>query len=197
MSRNHDVETIYRDFHPKILRYLQRLCGEEDAADLAQTVFLNVSRSLDSFRGESSLSTWIYQIATNAARDHAGSSVARQREWEEPFDEDSLPEEVADAGLLPPIGSTSLCLTANGMKRIHERGGLMQQKRCEEFLLLHQSLDLLVGVARLSIGAGAFRAALARVRNIARELAEHGRYSALFGETLSKADVDSLLSRSQ
>lgn len=99
MSRNHDVETIYRDFYPKILRYLQRLCGEEDAADLAQTVFLNVSRSLDSFRGESSLSTWIYRIATNAARDHAGSSVARQREWEEPFDEDSLPEEVADSVL--------------------------------------------------------------------------------------------------
>ncbi|HTN71567.1 MAG TPA: sigma-70 family RNA polymerase sigma factor, partial [Methylomirabilota bacterium] len=38
--------------------------------DTAQEVFVKISRSLDSFRGESSLSTWIYRIATNTAMDH-------------------------------------------------------------------------------------------------------------------------------
>ena len=50
-----------------------------------------------------------------------------------------------------------------------------------------------LGVARLSIGAGAFRAALACIRKIAAELAEPGTYQAMFGETLSKAEVDALL----
>ena len=50
-----------------------------------------------------------------------------------------------------------------------------------------------MGVARLSIGPGAFRAALARVGKIATELAVHGTYESLFAETLSKADVDNLL----
>ena len=50
-----------------------------------------------------------------------------------------------------------------------------------------------LGVARLSIGAGGFRAALACLRKIARELAVTGTYQEMFNQTLSKAEVDSLL----
>lgn len=49
-----------------------------------------------------------------------------------------------------------------------------------------------LGVARLSIGPGAFRTALACTKKIAAELAEHGTYETLFSDTLTKADVDSL-----
>jgi len=66
-----DFDDIYRQYRPKIERYLGRLAGEAEAADLTQTVFLKVRRSLETFRGDSSLSTWIYRIATNVARDHA------------------------------------------------------------------------------------------------------------------------------
>lgn len=74
-----DFDSIYQEFHPKIYRYLSRLCGEADAPDLTQIVFLKVSQSLDNFRGESSLATWIYRIATNTAHDHAASSPIKQR----------------------------------------------------------------------------------------------------------------------
>jgi 2-methylisocitrate lyase-like PEP mutase family enzyme len=50
-----------------------------------------------------------------------------------------------------------------------------------------------LGVARLSIGAGGFRAALACVKKIATELAGPGTYQALFGATLTKMEVDTLL----
>jgi RNA polymerase sigma-70 factor (ECF subfamily) len=76
MRNEMDIEEIYRQFRPKIERYLGRLVGEADAADLTQTVFLKVGRGLKTFRGESSLATWIYRIATNVARDHARSSGA-------------------------------------------------------------------------------------------------------------------------
>lgn len=77
-----DFETIYQEYRPRIYRYLSHLTSEADAPDLTQAVFLKVSTSLESFRGESSLATWIYRIATNTAHDFAQSSLARQREAE-------------------------------------------------------------------------------------------------------------------
>ena len=62
-------EQVYADFQPRVLRCLTRMIGEHEAEDLTQEVFIKISRSLDTFRGESQLSTWIYRIATNAALD--------------------------------------------------------------------------------------------------------------------------------
>ncbi|MBN1929599.1 MAG: RNA polymerase sigma factor [Chlorobiaceae bacterium] len=44
--------------------------NREDAEDLAQEVFIEVYRSLDNFREESKLSTWIYRIAVTKSLDH-------------------------------------------------------------------------------------------------------------------------------
>jgi RNA polymerase sigma-70 factor (ECF subfamily) len=74
-----EFASIYREFKPRVLRYLGRLVGEEDAADLAQEVMLKVNKSFAGFRGDSSLATWIYRIAANTAHDHRLSSHIRQR----------------------------------------------------------------------------------------------------------------------
>ncbi len=48
-----------------------RLLGNQvDAADVVQEVFLKVFRTINSFRGQSSLRTWIYRIAVNEAHNH-------------------------------------------------------------------------------------------------------------------------------
>jgi len=44
--------------------------NREDAEDLAQDVFVEVFRSLEQFREESRLSTWIYRIAVTKSLDH-------------------------------------------------------------------------------------------------------------------------------
>jgi len=64
-----EFRRIHDRFRPRVLRYLTRLVGAREAEDLAQSVMLKVSNGLSGFRNESSLSTWIYRIATNAARD--------------------------------------------------------------------------------------------------------------------------------
>lgn len=92
-----DFAAVYQDFQPKIQRYLANLVGEAEASDLAQTVFLKVSQSLDSFRGESSLSTWIYRIATNTAYDHASSSPVRQKIAELLLDDDASVDDFPDS----------------------------------------------------------------------------------------------------
>jgi RNA polymerase sigma-70 factor (ECF subfamily) len=54
------------------------MVGEADAEDLTQEVFAKVAHALRAFRGESSLSTWIYRIATNTALDAVKKPLFRQ-----------------------------------------------------------------------------------------------------------------------
>jgi RNA polymerase sigma-70 factor (ECF subfamily) len=46
-----------------------RFVGEAEAEDLTQSVMMKIADGLGDFRGDSSVSTWIYRIATNAALD--------------------------------------------------------------------------------------------------------------------------------
>lgn len=48
---------------------LRRLGSREDAEDAAQEVFLKAYTSLQSFRGESKLSVWLYRITNNVCID--------------------------------------------------------------------------------------------------------------------------------
>jgi len=68
-----EFKEIYREFQPKILRYMARMLGDQAAEDIAQEVFAKISRSLNSYKGISTISTWIYRIATNTALDRLRS----------------------------------------------------------------------------------------------------------------------------
>ncbi len=70
-----EFQDIYAAFNEKIHRYLTRLIGESDSEDVTQEVFLKINAGLNDFRGDSSLSTWIYRIATNAAMDFRRKSA--------------------------------------------------------------------------------------------------------------------------
>ncbi len=65
---------IYEKYYKKILSYLTRLVGHQEAEEVAQIVFEKISQNLNGFKGESKLSTWIYRVATNAGLDKLKSS---------------------------------------------------------------------------------------------------------------------------
>jgi RNA polymerase sigma-70 factor (ECF subfamily) len=73
MVRETDFNGVYKEYHPKILRFISRLTSEHEAEDITQEVFEKVNRGLAGFKGKSQLSTWIYRIATNAALDRLRS----------------------------------------------------------------------------------------------------------------------------
>ena len=75
---NANLGEIYREFHPKLLHYLSRLVGPDEADDLVQEVFEKASRGLEDFKGESKLSTWLYRIATNTALDRFRSRSSKR-----------------------------------------------------------------------------------------------------------------------
>lgn len=74
--------------------------NESDAEDVAQEVFIQVYRSIGSFKSEAKLSTWIYRITTTRALDllRARKSKKRfgllKRLWETP--EESPVENIQD-----------------------------------------------------------------------------------------------------
>lgn len=63
---NVDLKMLMDYFQEPIYHYIRRLVVlHEDAQDVLQEVFIQVYRHWEQFRNESSLSTWIYRIATN------------------------------------------------------------------------------------------------------------------------------------
>ena len=46
----------------------------EDRKDLYQEILVNIWKSLDKFRGEAAISTWIYRIAVNTSLSFAGKA---------------------------------------------------------------------------------------------------------------------------
>ncbi len=72
-----EFDRIYADFHSRVRRYLDRLVGRDEAEDATQEVFVRISQALPQFRGESSLSTWVYRVATNAGYDRLRSRSSR------------------------------------------------------------------------------------------------------------------------
>jgi RNA polymerase sigma factor (sigma-70 family) len=55
------------------------LRSAEEAEDVAQEVFVEVYQTIARFRGEATLSTWLYQLATSRALQHRRRSNTRKR----------------------------------------------------------------------------------------------------------------------
>ena len=72
-----ELVTAYRDrVYNTVLSIVQQA---EDAEDIAQDVFIQVYRSIDTFAGASALSTWIYRIAVNRSLDELRRKKRKKR----------------------------------------------------------------------------------------------------------------------
>jgi RNA polymerase sigma-70 factor (ECF subfamily) len=89
---------LYRRYRPKVAAWCLRIAGDrEEAADVAQDVFLRIHSRLDSFRGDSRFSTWLYQVTRSVALNRA---EYRSRRKAQSLDEEDAPELVDE---LPAI----------------------------------------------------------------------------------------------
>ena len=80
-SQSLDFAEVFREYRRPIYNYLLRMTqNQAEAEDLTQETFIRAHRSLPTFRGEASLSTWLYRIATNVSFDHFRRRTTRQAE---------------------------------------------------------------------------------------------------------------------
>lgn len=64
-------EALIVRYQQPVYNLIYRLMDDPgDSSDIVQEVFLKIFRNIGSFRGQSSLKTWIYRIAVNEAHNH-------------------------------------------------------------------------------------------------------------------------------
>jgi len=74
-------EILIQRYQQPVYSLVCRLMNDPaDAPDIVQEVFLKVFRNIGSFRGNSSLKTWIYRIAVNEAYNHRRWFCRHQRQ---------------------------------------------------------------------------------------------------------------------
>lgn len=74
-------EVLITRYSPDIYALLFRMTqSAEEAADLTQETFLKAFRSIDRFRGDAELKTWLYRIAINESRNRVRWWRRRRKE---------------------------------------------------------------------------------------------------------------------
>jgi RNA polymerase sigma-70 factor (ECF subfamily) len=89
-------EQLIERFQSPVYNLAYRLLNDPaDAADVLQEVFIKIFRNVSTFRGESSLRTWVYRIAVNESHNRRRWLFRHRRGetgLEETFDDDETRE---------------------------------------------------------------------------------------------------------
>lgn len=84
------MRTLWVEHSPRIDAVVRRLVGDPDqAADIAQEVWIQIFRALPSWRGDSQFSTWAHRIAVNRTL-NALRSVRRLAKLEVVMEDDTV-----------------------------------------------------------------------------------------------------------
>lgn len=90
-GRTEAFDLIVERHRRSVYQLCYRFVGtHEDASDLSQDVFLRAFRGLRSFRGQSSLGTWLYRIAVNVCLNRASSKAPLENATESIEDRDHI-----------------------------------------------------------------------------------------------------------
>lgn len=171
-------EQLMLDSQDRVYTLCLRMTGNrEDALDLAQETFFNAWRGLSSFQGNSSFSTWVYRLASNACIDFLRKRKRRQqRESPHSLDDEEAPlPEPAD-----PRGSPEKELERRELRRAVERGLQALPDHHRQVLVMRE----LSGMSYQEIGAvldldlGTVKSRIARARLALKKfLVQEGNFS--------------------
>lgn len=79
---------VVRRYGDQVFNMTYRMLGNrEEAEDVAQEVFITVFKSIDSFRGDSKFSTWLYRITANTCKNRIKYLARRHDRSKDEYDE--------------------------------------------------------------------------------------------------------------
>jgi RNA polymerase sigma-70 factor (ECF subfamily) len=103
--RNGDAgafEELYRQHAGRLYNLAFRMAGTaQEAEDLLQDVFLHAYRKLGSFRGDSSLGTWLYRLGMNQCLDHLRGRQAKMNQATQSLEDEGTQEPAAPMPTMP------------------------------------------------------------------------------------------------
>jgi RNA polymerase sigma-70 factor (ECF subfamily) len=104
MNPESEFRKLLYTYQDRVYNQAYRMLGnQEDAEEATQDIFLNIYRSMDEFRGESKITTWIYRITSNVCISRLRKKQLDMTSLDEPRGDDDtrtlsdmLPEEGND-----------------------------------------------------------------------------------------------------
>jgi RNA polymerase sigma-70 factor (ECF subfamily) len=141
---------------------LKRVGHADDAADIAQQAFVEAACSLTSFRGEAEISTWIFGIATNLARNH----ISRAPKNRHRFESDDVLEN-CESPQPRPCESLS---QRQGLELVSEAMERMPREMAQALnLVAVEELSYDDAAAQLNVPVGTVRSRVSRARAAVRQ----------------------------
>ena len=141
-------ESLVRLLSPRALRLAIRLTGNRaEAEEIAQEAFLRFYTGIHSFRGESSVGTWLYQTVTRLAIDHLRRERLRRRIFFFRRDEES--EDPAEIIADPAPSPADRVLAEETRQRLSRALGKLPPRQRAVFVLRHQEELTLKEIADL------------------------------------------------
>ena len=167
-------ETLLRRFQAPVYNLAWRLLDDPaDAGDVVQEVFLKVFRNVDSFRGDSSLRTWIYRIAVNESHNRR-RWLFRHRKGETAID-DAFPGDDNREAPLVDAGETPFDFTVNREAQLLLEEGLAAISPAFRAALVLREVEELsyeeIGEIT-GLPAGTVKSRIHRARGMLREIVE-------------------------
>lgn len=168
-------------FDEMVIRYWDRifsmvnqlLRNQQDAEEVTQDAFIRAHRGLANFRGDSSFSTWLYQIATNLARNRYWYWWRRKRDRSVSFDAPVAPDSSTTfAEIFPAEVETpeDAAVTQEFLDRVTAGMEQISEKHREILILRNvQNLSYEEVANILNISVGTVKSRIARARESLRE----------------------------
>ena len=163
-------QKLVRRYERRVYNHCMRLTGSDaDALDLMQEVFLGVYRSLNTFRGDSKFSTWLFRIVHNKSVD----AISRRRSYiflENSSDDESASEieQFPDEEAGEPYAALSLTQTNARVLRYLDRLSYEQRLIVEMKVYQGMTFEEVGQVVRVSENTAKTRyySALKKLKNL-------------------------------
>ena len=164
---------LVRLYQHRVFGLLLRMVGQPDEAEeLAQEVFVNVYRGFESYRGDASLRTWIFRIATNQAKNRLKYLSRRRAGLQESLDDHA--DEAAFMPLGEPVPRPDRAAEGAEMERVVAAALASLDPEHREVLVLrdieglaYDELAQVLGLAEGTVKSRLFRARYALKQRIA------------------------------
>lgn len=154
-------------------RVLQLLKNPQDAEEVTQDAFMRAHRGLESFRGDASFSTWLFQIATNLAHNRYWYWWRRKRDVSVSLDQ-TLTDD-SDATLVDVLPSEDESpgdetLTNELARRVEDCLPQLSRKHQEILALrIKKNMSYEEIAQKLGISVGTVKSRIARARESLRD----------------------------
>jgi RNA polymerase sigma-70 factor (ECF subfamily) len=151
----------------------QLLRNPQDAEEVTQDAFIRAHRGLVNFRGDAAFSTWLYQIATNLARNRYWYWWRRKRDKTVSFDAPvSAENNLTLAEIIPAEAGSpdDLTVTQEFVDRVAAGMEKLNQKHREILILRNVknlSYEEIADILHLTVGT--VKSRIARARDSLRE----------------------------